>query len=850
MPKRFIIVDHLRAAGRRPDAALDGIPVAVPTPTLSWIVTGPDGWTPEHAELELERGAGPRETATVVDGTGVDVPWPFAPLAVDDIATLRVRAHGGSATSEWAQVPLVATFRPGWRAEYVGGADDDRPVRLRVEFDVPAPVRRATLRLSALGAVRAELDGARVGDDELAPGWTSYRHRVLFDTHDVTERLTPGRHALGLELAGAWFTESYGFGDDHRRVYGDAPAASVELDLVAEDGTVTTVVTGPDWRATDTGPLRASGIYAGEERDARREQPGWSRPGYDDTDWSPVRVHVPPPTPTARTAPPVRRLLELPVREVLATPSGGTVLDFGQNLVGRVRLAARGARGSTVRVHHAEVLEHGELALRPLRRAAATDTLVLAGEAVETWEPSFTFHGFRYVEVETAGGAVVDPAEIFAVVLGTELDRIGEFACSEPRLERLHENIVWSARGNFLSVPTDCPQRDERLGWTGDVQVFAPTASFLFDVEAFLDSWLDDVALEQAEHDGVVPVVVPWVLDWDVVEVAAWGDVATVLPWVLYERLGSTSLLARRYPGMRDWCEPLLVRAGAGLSIAGGFQFGDWLDPAAPPDDPFASRTPHDLVANAYLVRSLDLTARAAEVLERPADASRYRIAARGARAAFALRFLAPDGRLAGDAPTAYALSLGFDLLPEHRDALGARLAELVRRDGHRIGTGFVGTPLVLDALVDTGHADDAIELLLQTESPSWLSPVTRGATTMWERWDSLLEDGTVNPGEMTSFNHYALGAVADFLHRRLAGLAPAAPGYRELRIAPLVTPRLTHASARLRTPYGAAASGWRRADDGVLTVHATVPTGTRAHVELPDGRRLLVEAGSHDWTL
>ena len=504
-----------------------------------------------------------------------------------------------------------------------------------------------------------------------------------------------------------------------------------------------------------------------------------------------------------------------------------------------------------MRVRHAEVLEHGELARRPLRRAAATDTLVLAGTGEETWEPEFTFHGFRYVSVEADPG-VVDPADLVAVIVGTELERTGEFACSDPRLERLHENVVWSARGNFLSVPTDCPQRDERLGWTGDAQVFAPTASFLFDVEAFLGSWLTDLTLEQAAHEGVVPVVVPWVLDWDVVEVAAWGDAATVVPSVLFERFGARSALRRNYPGMRAWCERLLVRAGDAHLIEGGFQFGDWLDPAAPPDDPFAARTPHDLVANAYLVRSLDLTAAAARELGETADARRFDAAAAAARTAFAARF-APGGggRLDADVPTAYALALGFDLLPgDRRAALGDRLAELVRADGHRIGTGFVGTPLLLDALDATGHPDDAVALLLQTASPSWLAPLELGATTMWERWDSMRPDGTLNPGEMTSFNHYALGAVADWLHRRLAGLAPLEPGYRVMRIAPLPTTRLEHASVRLRTPYGEAASGWRRERDGAVRVHATVPTGTRAQVEFPDGRRLDVGSGSYEWTL
>ena len=405
MPKRFITVDTLRAGGRLRDAALDAVPVAVPAPALGWIVHGPAGWQPIGAQLELALADGPPRTASLDIGAGVDIPWPFDPLENGAEADLRVRVRGADGeTSGWsAPERLVATFRtdaagtPRWDAPFIAGADDDRPVRLRVEFDVPPGMRRATLRLSALGAVRAELDGRGIGADVLAPGWTSYRHRVLFDSHDLPAALTPGRHALGLELAGAWFTESYGFGDRHARVYGDAPAASAELELIGADGVLTTVPTGPLWRASADGPLRASGIYAGEERDARREQPGWSSPGFDDRDWQPVRVAATPPTPTPRSSPPVRRLGERSVERVLTTPGGATVLDFGQNLVGRVRVTARGPAGDVVRLRHAEVLENGELALRPLRRAAATDTLVLAGAGAETWEPEFTFHGFGYV---------------------------------------------------------------------------------------------------------------------------------------------------------------------------------------------------------------------------------------------------------------------------------------------------------------------------------------------------------------------------------------------------------------------------------------------------------------------
>jgi alpha-L-rhamnosidase len=860
MPKRLSIPHRIRLAGRTRDPRTGLIPVAYPEPTLGWTVAHVGDSRPTGAELELgDPLSGTVRRARHDRAGGVDVRWPFPPLAAGSLNELRIRLtdpHGGSGPWSEAEV-LDAQFRHDdagsalWRAPFIAGADDERPIRLRAEFEVSIDVRRATLRLTAFGAVRAEIDGAGVSDDVLGPGWTSFRQRLFVDAYDLTPHLSPGRHALGLELAGGWYTESYGFGEAHRRVYGTAPAASAELELTLADGSVRVLVTDDTWRTSDQGPLRASGIYAGESYDARRAQPGWSAPGYDDREWWPARVVTSTVVPEARSTPPVRRIDQLAVAEVLPTSGESTLLDFGQNVVGRLRITARGPAGGTVTVRHAEVLEDGELALRPLRRAEATDTLTLAGTGDETWEPEFTFHGFRYASIDTSPGVDVDPS-VVAVVVGTDLERIGFFRCSDPRLERLHENVVWSTRGNFLSIPTDCPQRDERLGWTGDVQVFAPTASFLYDVEAFLGSWLRDLALEQDAHDGVVPVVVPWVLDEEVVEVAAWGDAATVVPSVLYERFGALSILERQYSSMRGWCDRLLNRAGPRATIEGGFQFGDWLDPAAPPDDPFAATTEHDLVANAYFIRSLDLTARASRVLERHDEAARLEVDADNARVAFIDRFVNEQGdRLSSNTPTAYSLALCFGLIPEEaRARFGERLAWLVRENDHRIATGFVGTPLILDALSSTGHADDAVDLLLQTESPSWLSPVLRGATTIWERWDSMLPDGRVNPGEMTSFNHYALGAVADWLHRVLAGLTPTAPGYRELRIAPLVTMRLDHVEARTLTPFGEAVSGWTRGSDGGVTVAATIPAGTRAEVVLPDGTWHSVGPGRHAWTV
>lgn len=509
-----------------------------------------------------------------------------------------------------------------------------------------------------------------------------------------------------------------------------------------------------------------------------------------------------------------------------------------------------GEAGAHIVLRHAEVLEDGELATRPLRAAEATDSVVLNGAGPVVWEPVFTFHGFRYATVEGWPGAF-DPAAVTAVVVHSDLTRTGRFASSDPLLNRLHENVVWGMRGNFLSIPTDCPQRDERLGWTGDVQVFAPTASFLFDSEAFLASWLRDLAREQDHLDGVVPVVVPATLEGPFIgAIAGWGDAATVVPWVLYQRYGDFGLLRDQYESMRAWVDAVLDENGDSALWAGTLQLGDWLDPSSPPDRPDKAKTDSDVVATAYLARSLQIVADAAAVLGEKLDAAHYAALAERSRAAFRDEYVTPAGRMLSDAPTAYALALRFGLVtdPTVRAKLADRLAILVRRDGYRIGTGFLGTPLVADALTDGGHLAAAGRLLMQTDCPSWLYPVTMGATTVWERWDSMLEDGTVNPGEMTSFNHYALGAVADWMHRTIAGLAPADPGYRRLLVAPRPIAGLDWAEASHRTPYGDARVSWKRTD-GYISVSAVVPANTSAIVSLPGQSEFTVGAGRHSFT-
>jgi len=839
-------------------------------PRLSWRVTdAPAGWQQGAYRVERRHTGAGTETFEIHSPEQVLVPWAGEPLASREAASVRISVRGvdgaWSDASPWASVEAGLLDPDDWLAQPVGGAwdeepdsDDRRAALVRREFRVDGELAHARLYASAHGVYEAELNGTRVGDDTLSPGWTVYRERLRYYTYDVTDLIEPGANAIGSWLGDGWYRGRLGWRGGFRNLFGSDQAFIGQLELVYRDGRREVIATDASWSAVP-GPILRSGIYDGEDYDAREEQAGWSRAGFAAAAWTPVAVGMrDPATLVAPTAPPVRCTQEVAPIAVLTTPSGGRILDFGQNLVGRVRLRVNGPAGTTVTVRTAEVLQDGELYTRPLRGARSTDSYTLAGRSgAEEWEPRFTFHGFRYAEVTGWPGdfdAAVAAGDLAARVYHTDLERTGWFESSDPLVNRLHENVVWGMRGNFVDIPTDCPQRDERVGWTGDIQVFGPTASFLYDVSGMLSGWLRDVAAEQLP-DGTVPWYVPVIPAhemWTPIRPgAAWGDVATVLPWTLYERFADRGVLQTQFDSARRWVDLIDRLAGEDHLWNEGFQLGDWLDPAAPPQDPADARTDRYLVATAYFARSARIAALMAGELGLETEREHYAALADAVAAAFAGAYLLPDGRMTSDAQTAYALALEFDLIPddERRAAAAARLAALVAEAGNRIATGFVGTPLVTDALSEHGELDAAYDLFLERECPSWLYQVGMDATTIWERWDAMLPDGTVHPGTMTSFNHYALGAVADWMHRVVAGLAPAAPGYRRIRFAPRPGGGLTYASAQHVTPYGEASIHWRL-EDGALRVNILVPVGATAVLEVDGNDPEEFGHGTHERVL
>ncbi|KUO18132.1 family 78 glycoside hydrolase catalytic domain [Streptomyces dysideae] len=821
-----------------------------PTPRLSWTIEHAEaGWEQTAYEVEVVRG-GVAQAYRVSSPEQVLVPWPAPPLSSRERAEVRIRVAHGEDWSSWGDAAVVETglLEPSdWAARFISpvgiGAEGGRAPVLCASIDVPGPVRSARLYATAHGVYIPSVNGRRVDDTALAPGWTSYHHRLRYHVYDLTDLVRPGPNLLEVLLGNGWYRGRLGYTND-RALYGDRLALLAQLEITTTDGTVHVLATDGTWRARESEVL-ADDLYDGQTTDLRLRGGLAPTAGVETVDGDLSGLVAP-------DGPPIRPTGVLPARRVWTAPSGTTLVDFGQNAVGWVRLTVRGsAEGTEVVLRHAEVLEDGELGTRPLRSARATDTWILSGPDEEVLEPSLTLHGFRYAEVTGVPG--LRPEDVELVVVGSDLRRTGWFSSSHQELDRFHENVVWSTRGNFVDLPTDCPQRDERLGWTGDIQVFGPTATFLYDTSGLLRSWLTDLAAEQFP-DGSVPHVVPDVNcnGLAATPAAAWGDAATIVPWTLYRRTGDLQVLERQLPSMRAWVDRIAALAGPERLWQGGFQYGDWLDPTAPPEEPGRAKAHPDVVATAHFARSSWILAESARLLGRNDEAEKYRVLAGEVRAAFVRAFVTAVGRIFSDAPTAYALAIEWDLLPHphQREEAGRRLADLVRASGFRISTGFVGTPLVCDALTSTGHLDVAYRLLLQTQCPSWLYAVTMGGTTVWERWDSLLPDGSIHPGGMTSFNHYALGAVADWLHRSVAGLAPAAPGYRRLLVRPRPTPALTRAAARHTTPYGEAAVSWERTA-GRLRLTVRVPVGATAEVHVPgEAKSTQVGHGDHEWTV
>ncbi len=831
--------------------------IGTATPRLSWTLATGSGEQSAY-EVRATSNGQVEQTQRVDSSEQVLVPWPFAPLASRARVAVQVRAFAGEQAGQWSAPLIIETglleasdvTAQMISPSDIGGLDDGAPV-LAKEFSPRAGVASARLYITAQGIYEAWIDGKAIGDHRLDPGWTAYHSRLRYQTFDVTHLISgQGTNRLAVCLGNGWYRGQLTW-TLRRDYYGPDLGLLAQLEITYDDGSTEVIGTDESWASGETNVL-SDDLYDGQATDTREPSPADAPTsgGVRALDFDTATLVAP-------MGPPVREVDVIGAVKVWTSPSGKQLIDFGQNVVGWVRLRASGEAGQKITVRHAEVLENDELGVRPLRDAKATDTYILAG-GPQVLESPYTFHGFQYAEVT---GTDISAADVDAVVVSSDLRRTGWFTCSEPDVNKLHENVVWGMRGNFVDVPTDCPQRDERLGWTGDIQVFAPTASFIFDTAGFLGSWLLDLEADQ-RPDGGVPFVIPDVVHEHIdgprpggkphTPPCGWADAAVHVPWTLYQRFGDVGVLERQYDSMTAWITKARELAGESLLWDTGFQFGDWLDPDAPPENAGAAKADPAVVATAYLQRSALLMSYTAQVLGDEARAAEYLQLSQDVAAAFAKAYVSADGTVKSDCQTVYALALMWDLLPTdaQRRGAGDRLATLVREADFHVSTGFLGTPVILDALCKAGYPELAHAMLLTRSVPSWLYPVSMGATTIWERWDSMLPDGSINPGDMTSFNHYAYGAVADWLHRSVAGLAPSAPGYREVSVAPLVTGQLTDASAQFDSPYGRIAVSWTLTD-GTFEANVEVPPGVTATLDLPIAADVpaSVGAGSHTFT-
>jgi len=744
-----------------------------------------------------------------------------------------------SAPAYW-QVGLLTPAN--WQASWIGPGYAEDSVRrpsplLRKEFTVRKKVVSATAYVTAHGLYEAQINGRRVGDAYLTPGWTSYHKRLAYQAYDVTALVKDGANAVGATLASGWYRGYIGYKRDHN-IYGKDAALLFQLHLAYSDGTSEEVVSDGSWQTSSEGPVRFAELQRGETFDARMEKTGWAQPGYDARGWTAARVQ-----PYAKDvlfasfSEPVRAHENFKVLKVSKSPKGETILDFGQNLVGWVRVKIRGKAGDKVTLSHSEVLDkHGNFYLANLRSASAEDTYYLRGTGQEeTFEPHFTFHGFRYLRVDAFPGAV-QPEDFTAVAIYSDMPATGSFSCSNPLINQLQSNIQWGQKGNFLDVPTDCPQRDERLGWTGDAEVFSSTAAYNRNTNNFFAKWLRDLAADQAP-DGAVPFVIP-ALEFASGKVpvgaAGWSDAATVIPWDMYTLFGDRRTLAVQYPSMKAWVKYIQDKSRKDLWDT-GFQFGDWL--AYDVDDDNAGRsavTSHALIAQCFWAHSTQIMLDAATVLGKTDDVAAYTALLQRIKAAYLREYVTPGGALMSNTQTAYVLALHFDMLPENLRAQAAdRLALNVADYDNHLTTGFLGTPYLCQVLSRFGHADVAYKLLLQKTYPSWLYPVTMGATTVWERWNSMRPDSTFAPPSMTSFNHYAYGAIGHWLYTTVAGLNVGAPGYHTFTVRPQPGGGFTQATAQLTTVYGPALARWQTSGNQIA-LDVTVPPNATATVYVP----------------
>lgn len=768
------------------------------------------------------------------------------------------RYHDGnsSAWSEISNFELGLLNNSDWQAKWIDLSLEEkrdtteegylitRPQYLRKEFSLKSGVEQARLYITSKGVFEAQINGQKVGHDIMPPGWTPYHKRIETLSYDVKNYLNKGENAIGIILGEGWYSGRIGFDRKHW-ISKPMPKVICQLEIRYKNGKMESINSDSDWNGTRNGPIRFSGIYDGEIYDANLEMSGWSIPGFDISSWigvetteidSDVKL-----VPKRHKA--VTNKTELATLKITEPEPGRFVFDLGQNIVGVPEINIPVVKNQQVTIRFAEMLEQdGKMYTANYRSAKSTDYYIPNADGIVSWQPKFTFHGFRFVELSGFDEKVKpEKSWVTGIVQYSDFEKTGYFSSSHEKLNKLQENINWGLKGNFFDIPTDCPQRDERLGWTGDAQVFAPSSIFNCDVHAFWASWLQSCREDQ-EEDGSIPFVVPNILGKTFS--SGWADAATVIPWEIYFRTGDIKVLEENYEMMKG-----LVRyyhSQAINHIADVNSFGDWLQPFAKNDNT-SGDTPRDLIGTAYYARSVDLTMKAARVLGHTSEVEELKALGDSVRFAFEKEFIDSQGKLTteNETQTGYLMALGFELVSEEKadKVLPHLIAKIEEADQH-LRTGFLGTPLLATVLDKYGYTDLMYTLLFKETYPSWFYSINQGATTMWERWNSYShEDGFGNAG-MNSFNHYAYGAIGQWMYERIAGISPLLPGYKKILIAPVIGSKLEYAKAEYNSVYGRISSGWKKLENG-LELNVTIPPNTTAEIVIPvkEGMKLLLDS-------
>lgn len=746
--------------------------------------------------------------------------------------------------SNWATWKMGLTVHD-WKARWIGPAKNNKinqpAPKLRTVFvsNEHKEIQEATAYITAHGFYEASINGRKVGDAYLTPGWTSYNKRLQYQAYDVKELLQKGKNVIGVNLGSGWYRSPLGPYTPRANNYGDELALLLQIKVVYTDGSTELIQSDKNWKS-DTGEIQLAEIYDGCVIDLRNQQPGWQSVGFNDNHWASVKVlDLNKSNLIATQNEPVRVKEVISPVKLQVTPKGENVIDFGQNLVGWVKLKVKGLAGDSIKVSYAEVLDKaGNFYTENLRSAKSQDIYILNNEGVLELSPQFTWHGFRYARIEGLR-AKLSPENFIAEVIYSDMEVAGSFSCSNPLLNQLQHNIQWGQKGNFLDVPTDCPQRDERLGWTGDAQVFSRTATFNMNVQQFFYKWMQDVKADQFPS-GSIPFIIPDVFSDNKHQVGGstgWGDVATIIPWNMYMAYGDQRILANQYLSMKAWVTYIQKQTKNDLWSTGE-HFGDWLFYSVNNDrDGTSAITSKYLIAQCFYAHSVEILANTAAVLNNQADEKYYRNLLSRVKKAFVNEYVTTNGLISSDTQTAYALALIFDMLPQNlRMQAAARLAKNIARYDNHLTTGFLGTPYLCEALSKFGYDDVAYKLLLQKTYPSWLYPITMGATTIWERWDGIRTDGSFEESSMNSYNHYSYGAIGDWMYRHIAGIQPSSAGYKKIVIKPVPGGGLSWAKAFYNCPYGRIESEWKLTG-GTIELAVTIPPNTTADVFVPDAK-------------